>query len=372
MLREQFTSVVNVVYPDVYERFLSVVNLVNFDLGLISSVSCVMDINFYDRLVFATVSPVAVLGVLGSTHAVARSRNRHSTAGLLAAKGKHLTLALFVMFVIYSSVSFIVFQTFVCETLDDGVTYLRADYSLTCSTGAHTAWEVYAGFMILVYPLGIPAVFAWLLVSNRHDIAKVGAGDRSARQRLQPMRDLWEPYKPRRYYFEVVECGRRIALTGLGAFLSPGSSAQVALEVVFAAVFIAASEMLSPFADPMDAWLYRSGTWVVFFSMYLALLLKVDASDEDSQSQDIFAKILITANAGLVLAVLVQAVVTARKGLVAVRDLPMAGKNSSRRLSFAQMCEGEAAAADDRGECESAPWENKSASIPGCTVRPYA
>lgn len=317
---EQFTSVVNVLYPGVYERFLSVVNLVNFDLGLISSVSCVMDVNFYDRLVFATVSPLAVFGALGLTYAVARSRNRHSPAGLRAATGKHLSLALFVMFIVYSSVSFIVFQTFVCETLDNEVTYLRADYSLACSASVHTAWKVYAGLMIVVYPIGIPAVFAWLLVSKRHDIAKVSAGDKSALERLQPMRDLWEPYKPRVYYFEVVECGRRIVLTGLGAFLFPGSSAQVALEVVFAAVFIAVSEMLSPFVNPMDAWLYRSGTWVVFFSMYLALLLKVDASDEDSQSQDMFAKILITANAGLVLAVLVQAVISARNGLVSMRD----------------------------------------------------
>ena len=371
MPREQFTSVVNVVYPDVYERFLSVVNLVNFDLGLISSVSCVMDVDFYDRLLFATMAPLAVLGALGLTYAIARSRNSHSPAGLRAATDKHLSLALLFFFVIYSSVSYIVFQTIVCETLDTDVSYLRADYSLTCSTSVHTAWKAYAGLMIMVYPIGIPAVFAWLLVSNRHSIAKASAGDRLALERVQPIKDLWEPYKPRRFFFEVVECGRRIILTGLGAFLFPGSSAQVALEVVFAAVFIAMSEMLSPFADPIDAWLYRSGTWVVFFSMYLALLLKVDASDEDSQSQDVFAKILITANAGLVLAVLFQVVFSARKGLVSVRDLPIAGKNR-RSLSFAQVCDGEV---DDRGECESAPWENEAAnpaSIPGCAARPFA
>ncbi|CAN0316890.1 unnamed protein product, partial [Ectocarpus sp. 8 AP-2014] len=79
-----------------------------------------------------------------------------------------------------------------------------------------------------------------------------------------------------RYYYEVVECGRRIVLTGLGVFLFPGSAAQVALEVLFAAAFIAISETLSPFGDPVDAWLYRSGMWVVFLSMYLAFILRVD------------------------------------------------------------------------------------------------
>ncbi len=206
-------------------------------------------------------------------------------------------------------------QTYVCETLDNEVTYLRADYSLTCTSSTHTTWKAYAGLMVFVYPIGIPAFFAWWLFSNRRDLVKVGSGDGSGLDQLQPMKDLWEPYTPHCYYYEVVECGRRIMLTGLGVFLSPGSAAQVALEVILAVVFIVISEVLSPFADRMDAWLYRAGTWVVFLSMYLAILLKVDASDEDGQSQETFAGLLIAANAGMILAVVIQAVVSVRTGL---------------------------------------------------------
>lgn len=337
----------DVIYPEAWEKFLSVLNLVNFELGLIPSISCVMNVNFYGRLLFATIAPVAMLGALGLTYTVARSRNKHSPDALQAVRGKHISVALFVLFVVYSSTSFTVFQTFMCERLDNGVTYLRADYSLTCSTNAHKAWTTYAGVMIFLYPVGIPALFAWWLVSNRRDLVKVGSADGSDADRLQPMRELWEPYKPCRYYYEVVECGRRIVLTGLGVFLFPGSAAQVALEVLFAALFIAISEMLSPFADPMDAWLYRSGMWVVFLSMYLALMLKVELSDEDTQSQDIFAKLLIAANVGLVLAVVVQAVVSMRKGLgVSMRDTPVA-RQKSGRLSFAQVYDDEAAPAWD-------------------------
>lgn len=343
---KQFSSVVNVVYPDVYERFLSALNLVNLNLGFILSVSCVVKTNFYGRLFFVTISPLVVLGALGVTYAVARSRNRHSPTGLQAAQRKHLSVALFVIFVIYSSVSFSIFQIFVCETLDDGVTYLRADYSLTCSTGAHKAMQVFAGLMILVYPVGIPTFFVWWLISNRQDLVKTGTtgtspGEVEKRDHLQPMRDLWAPYKPHRYYYEVVECGRRMALTGLAAFLFPGSAAQVALEVLFAAIFIGLSEAFSPFVDPLDAWLYRSGTWVVFISMFLALLLKLDASDEDSQIQAVFAQVLISAYVVMVMVVLVQAALSVKRGLVSVRDQPVA-KQSSRQSSFAQLCDGEA------------------------------
>lgn len=349
---------VNVVYPDIYESFLAVLNVVNFDLGFLLSVSCIVDINFYGRLFFTTVGPLVVFGGLAATYAVSRSRNRHSPAGMQAAKSKHLSIALFISFVVYSSVSFNIFQTFVCETLDDGVTYLRADYSLTCSTGVHTAMMAYAGLMILVYPVGIPTVYSWWLLSNRHDLVKVGTpgnclGGAPRLDHLQPMRDLWSSYKPRRYYFEVLECGRRIALTGLAAFLLPDSAAQVAIEVVLAAIFMAVSDVLSPFADPFDGWLYRTGAWIIFFSMYLALLLKVDASDEDSQSQAAFAKVLIAAHVCMVLVVLVQAVLSVRRGLVTMRDQPAANR-SVRGSSFAQGHDGKT------GASESEPqWSKK-------------
>lgn len=318
---------VNVVYPDVYERFLSVLNLVNMNLGIILSVSCVVETNFYSRLIFATMGPLVVLGALAATYTVSRSRNQHSPAGMQAAKHKHLSIALFIMLVVYSSVSFNIFQTFFCETLDDGTDYLRADYSLTCSEDLHTAMKVYAGLMIFVYPIGIPAVFAWWLISNRNDLLKVEVGPTAnvlaganSLDHLQSMRGLWGPYKPHRYYFEVVECGRRIVLTGLAVFINPGSASHVALEVVFGAIFIGVSDKLSPFVDPVDEWLYRSGAWVVFLSMFLALLLKVDYSEDDNHSQEVFAKVLIAAHVGMVFMVVVQGVLSVNGGLKAMRN----------------------------------------------------
>ena len=222
----QFSSVVciNLVYPDVYERFLSLLNVVNVNLGFILSISCIMDTNFYGRLLFATIGPLVVLGALAVTYSTASARNRRSPAGIQAAKHKHLAVVPFVAFIVYSSVSFAIFRTFVCETLDNGVSYLRADYSLSCSTATHAAMKVYGGVMVAVYPIGIPAVFAWCLFPNRRDLVgapgEPAAAARDAVDHLQPMRDLWGPYKPHRYYYDVVEYGRRIALTTCGLHLS--------------------------------------------------------------------------------------------------------------------------------------------------------
>ena len=327
---EQFSGVVNVQYPLAYEKFLAALSVVNLNLGDILSLSCIVETNFYVRLLLVTIGPLAVLGVLAITYRVAVIRNDHSIRATRVAKTKHLSVALFSAFIMYSSVSYTIFQTFVCEKLDTGVSYLRADYSLMCLTSTHKAYMTYAGFMVFVYPIGIPAAFAWLLVANRHDIKNVvatnGIGHQAGAARMEAVdafKDLWAPYKRSRYYYEVIECGRRVALTGLAVFIYPGSIAQVALEALFAVLFSTMSEILRPFADPVDAWLYRFGTWIVFLSMYLALLLKVDATDNDSQSQNVFAGLLIAAHGGMILVVMANACLSAWKGFVEVRAVEM-------------------------------------------------
>ncbi|CAN0085623.1 unnamed protein product, partial [Ascophyllum nodosum] len=259
----QFSSVVSVQYPPAYEKFLAVLDVVNLNLGAILSLSCVVETNFYARLTLVTIAPMAVLGVLATTYRVAMLRNGHSIHAKRMAKNKHLSLGLFLLFIVYSSVSHTIFQAFACDSFDSGISYLRADFDLVCWTRAHVALTAYAALMIIVYPVGIPAVFAWALYINRDGIKGIAGTTDISRvsPELEAIKDLWAPYKRSRYYYEVIECGRRIALTGLTGFIYPGSTAQVAMEALLSVVFYSISEILSPFAEPVDAWLYRSGTW---------------------------------------------------------------------------------------------------------------
>ncbi|CAN0526923.1 unnamed protein product, partial [Scytosiphon promiscuus] len=72
---------------------------------------------------------------------------------------------------------------------------------------------------------------------------------------LKSYRALWAAYKPSRYYYEVVECGRRIVLTGAAVFVLPNTAEQVAIVLFFAVVFMLVSESLSPFQSKSDTWL---------------------------------------------------------------------------------------------------------------------
>ncbi|CAM9380412.1 unnamed protein product, partial [Laminaria digitata] len=293
------------VYPEEYATFVDKLSLINLDIGVIMSYSCLVSTDFYDSLLLSTISPLVALLALVCTYSVAKRRNNASEAAMREVQHKHLSAGLFVGFLVYSSVSFTIFQTFVCETLDDGVPYLRADYNTTCDTTTYAKYRAYAILMVCVYPIGLPAILSWWLLRNRVDLRKE---NRTAMVHLVPFSGVWAPYKPSRYYYEVVECGRRISLTATASFVPPNSVTQIAVVLLVAAVLLFVSESMSPFSSSVDMGLYRWGNGIILASMYVALLLKVDISSDQSSTYAAFGTVLIAANVFLVVTVAVQSV----------------------------------------------------------------
>ncbi|CAN0427320.1 unnamed protein product, partial [Hapterophycus canaliculatus] len=139
---------------------------VNFDLASALAAGCLWsDMDFHDRLLVSTLGPLAAVAILATTYRISMHKSGATDDTTLAdsIRHKHQTALLLLTFLVYSSVSSTVFQTFACETLDDGIEYLRADYRIHCSDAKHEAIEIYAGIMILVYPLGIPLLYAVML-----------------------------------------------------------------------------------------------------------------------------------------------------------------------------------------------------------------
>ena len=80
--------------------------------------------------------------------------------------------------------------------------------------------------MVFVYPVGIPLLYAVLLFQRRDVLADGGADNKTV---AQPIAGVWEAYRPERFCYEVVECGRRIMLTGVVVFIFPNDAAQIAI-----------------------------------------------------------------------------------------------------------------------------------------------
>ncbi|CAM9797912.1 unnamed protein product, partial [Ascophyllum nodosum] len=164
----QFSSVTGIVYPSIYGRFLAVVDVSNVDLASILAVGCLYRVDFYVRLSISTLGPLAVLAILACTYTIATLINRGDHGRASTIWKNHVSTALLVIFLVYSHVSYMVFSVFACDNLDDGRSYLRADYSIECHIDRHKRWQGYAAFMILVYPVGIPVVLGLILLAKHN------------------------------------------------------------------------------------------------------------------------------------------------------------------------------------------------------------
>jgi hypothetical protein len=63
------------------------------------------------------------------------------------------------------------FKTFACERFDNGDYLLRADYAIDCTTPLHARYEIYAAFMIVIYPIGVPLWF-WTILFQRRNMLR--------------------------------------------------------------------------------------------------------------------------------------------------------------------------------------------------------
>ena len=252
----QFASVANVTYPAVYKTFLNGIDAINLDIAFIASAGCLWHgIDFHNRLLAITIWPLAVLGLMVVTYTVAL-RRKSACCEMVREKirNKHLSAMLLLLFFVYSSVSSTVFRMFACDDVDDGHTYLRADYRIKCTDAKHRLLQAYAAVMIAVYPVGIPFLYAVILFHYR----RVLSDDRANKSKAQPIANLWAPYRPSVFYYEVIECGRRIMLTGVAVFIFPNSAAQVAITVMNSLFFFVVSEVLPPYVCASDTWLSLS------------------------------------------------------------------------------------------------------------------
>ncbi|KAG5178591.1 hypothetical protein JKP88DRAFT_154875, partial [Tribonema minus] len=284
----QYISITGIALPLQYLNFLRAVDFMSLDMRWLTSPGCAADIDFYGRLLIATLAPLVITALIFSPrlYLCFISRRRPAVAPKLRQiVTRDVNAFLVFTFLIFSGVSLTVFETFACDKeLKEftGNIYLHADYSLQCSDdeGLHKKYSIYAGFMVVVYPVGIPLMYAAILW-------RVAARQREHGQ--QPSRltsassFLWSSYEGRAYYWESAECVRRLMLSGLLVFIMPGTPGQSAVACIFAFVTTMVYEKIRPHHDSMDMWLYTLGCVIVVFSMFTSLLMQTRWVEESSE-----------------------------------------------------------------------------------------
>ncbi|KAG5187182.1 hypothetical protein JKP88DRAFT_254102 [Tribonema minus] len=304
----QYVSITGLALPLQYLDFLRGIDFLTFDLRWLTSPGCAMNVNFYERLLLSTVVPLIVCGIIFIPRGCLRYRTRagrtFNGAQLRTLVEKDLNTLLVFTFLIFSGVSLTVLQTFSCDDFPlIGKSYLRADYSIQCNTPKHTAYQVYAGVMVLVYPLGIPALFAWVLIYSfgwRRDEARSAAADQFSRSATF----LWAPYTAHAHYWECIECLHRLMLAGMLVFIPPDTAALGAVACLFAFVMAVVYEQVTPHQETREKRLYTLGYSIVFVSMFTSQLMQYKHVGDTSEQ--VIGGLLIALNVLLLTMALAQ------------------------------------------------------------------
>ena len=241
---------------------------------------CFYDYTHYDLLLGATIGPIIFAALLfACTTATAYCMVRR----LLKPVRDHTESAvLLLLFLVYPYVSQTVLATLWCESFPDAdrrfnltTSALRADYRLSCE---HTndperlGFEVYAGVMVIVYPVGVVALYSWVLYAHKDRVIALGndATAKTKKEKLRKVSFLIKPYNVKRFWFEAYELVRKLVLTSFVGFLAglpverdlPGFLASISLSLTV--VFVVGLLLLRP---------YKHHTDFAFAVMSLLLLL---------------------------------------------------------------------------------------------------
>ena len=154
----QLGVVYSIPFPDLYSNLLRWVGLLELNFVDMLPLGCVLSLSFHTTLMMRTLL-LPVLSVIALLLHCAKA----PTKVLEVSR----SLLFLVLFLIYPGTSAAIFATFQCEELSDGTRWLRADLSIDCDSTVHTGFSIYAALMILVYPIGTPALYYILLRRSR-------------------------------------------------------------------------------------------------------------------------------------------------------------------------------------------------------------
>lgn len=321
----QFPHVFDVVFPESYMNFLSGLWLFNLDFLSIVNLDCVYKQNFYDKLVQGTLMPIILIAVIGffmlARVLIANRLNANNPSYTFEKSKSHFIFAvLIITFIIFSPVSITIFQTFSCEHFDDGSYLLVADYSVDCEDKEYQFYKIYAAFMVLLYPIGIPSLYLLLLRLNRdkvnprtylvvRDDEKHLVSQRVIQEEKIKLRDtyedlkyiafLYETYEPQRWYFEILDCGRRLFLTAIPVLIMRGTVVQIVLVMVVSLACVAAYMELKPYVTRSDNLVAVVTQWVITLTLIVTIMFQVSAEEEDETGKTVLAIILIFINSGV-------------------------------------------------------------------------
>ena len=200
--------------PSELTNWLPLPELFDFDLGsfIFPDWKCVGGL--MTRLAFNGLWPLVLMLVV----ALALTGYEMARKGSLrSAALRSLKVAVFISFCVLPSVTRSLFLAFQCRSFgfddfaNEPKSYLTASLDIECLTGEHQPTLGLAGGFIVLWPLAMPLLYAFLLYRCHHSIQS-----RQPSSLSRAIRFLWSDYKDDYYWFEMIALTKKLVRESSG------------------------------------------------------------------------------------------------------------------------------------------------------------
>ena len=172
-----------------------------------------------------------------------------------------------------------VFEIFLCRDLGPDTSprhVLHTDYDIDCDETSTLRWTL-GPALVLLWPIGVPTVLFCLMFRVRTNIL---AGDEDATGMFN---FLIGDFKPKYWFWEVVELFRKLLLSGILSLVGRGSIAQAALGTVISFAFFALHLSLLPYKSPTLNVIKAVSEIQIFAVLQLSVILQQHNVGFDSE-----------------------------------------------------------------------------------------
>jgi hypothetical protein len=239
----QLEFTLQLTWPAEFRWMIEYLKFMSFDFLGFLDIGCMTTYSYFGKFSFAFMMiPTLVCCVLMVYRCQSNVRN---------IKNRCIKMALTAVFFCYPFVSQSMFQGFSCRMLDartladgslDAEEYLDVDYQISCGSVSYIGFVMFGTIGVCAFPLGIPALTLLLLFKNGHQIKNNGP----ARHRYE---FLVADYRPEFYYWDCFEMLRKVTITGVLMFLSPGSLFQLVVGIVLCIAFGFSAAWFRPYVS---------------------------------------------------------------------------------------------------------------------------
>ena len=127
------------------------------------------------------------------------------------------------------------------------------DYTIKCWEGEWILYAVFAVFFTLVYVIGLPAIQALILFRHKKNLFETTCADpKEQRENQKKYGSIYEHYKEKYYYFELVDVLRRLLLTGGLILMGRDTVSQIFFASVICVLWLMILCTFKPYKSELD------------------------------------------------------------------------------------------------------------------------